>query len=91
MEKQYIGKIEGANVYAISRVELFPFSGFNQTIRMYIEGIKKLLTYGYYFSYNIDLTSNRQRAANMRSNNFGSQQNIWDTCDKRYFWNYSIC
>lgn len=62
-EKQYVGKIEGANVYQIKDVELFPFTSFSQQCRPYIDGIKRLLSQGFYFSYNYDLTSNRQRTA----------------------------
>ena len=58
-EKGYIGKIEGANVYVIKAVELFPFTPFNQSIRPYLDGIKKFLAMGFYFSYNYDLTSCR--------------------------------
>lgn len=26
----------------------------------------------------------------MRNMSLGGQQSVWDTCDKRYFWNYNI-
>ena len=43
VDKAYIGKIEGANAYVIKSVELFPFSTFNQQLKPYIDGIKKIL------------------------------------------------
>ena len=47
-EKQYVGKLEGANIYMIKNVELFPFfddiSGYsNPQVKNYVDGIKKLL------------------------------------------------
>lgn len=57
-----------------------------------MEGVKKLLSTGYfYFSYNTDLTSNRQRAGKFRNEKPGGPQNVWETMDKRYFWNNNIC
>ena len=80
-------------------VELFPFyNNFNPAdpgytqLKDYVEGVKKLLTSGYfYFSYNFDLTSSRQRSGLMRSQSLGGHQSVWETCDTRYFWNYNIC
>jgi len=68
-EKQSVGKIEGANIYLVKNADLIPFyDDFQQLnlIRNYIEGVKKLLCQGFYFSYNSDLTSNRQRTARRR-------------------------
>lgn len=57
-----IGKIDGANIFLIKNVDLIPFyddfQALNQ-VRTYIDGIKKLMISGYYFSYNTDITSNR--------------------------------
>ena len=51
-----------------------------------------MLSTGYfYFSYNTDLTSNRQRAGKFRNEKPGGPQNVWETMDKRYFWNNNIC
>ena len=66
-EKQYIAKIEGANIFLIKRIELIPFFDeainqmqINAQLRDYVDGVKKLLNNGYfYFSYNTDLTSNK--------------------------------
>lgn len=81
-----IGKIEGANIFLIKNVDLIPFyDDFMQInqIRNYIDGVKKLLLSGFYFSYNSDLTSNRQRSAKIRNQALvgGDGQSIWDTCD----------
>lgn len=43
-EKKYMGKIEGANVYMILAVEIFPFGQPNVHIRPYLDGIKKLMS-----------------------------------------------
>jgi hypothetical protein len=48
----------------IKNVELLPFfddiTGYaNQTVKNYVDGVKKLLIAGFYFSYNTDITSNR--------------------------------
>jgi len=88
-EKEYVGKMDGAYVYAVTDVELFPFSGFNIQCKNYIDGMKKLLTSGFYFSYNADLTTNRQRAADLRQ--FGRTGSLKDTWDHRYIWNWNIC
>jgi hypothetical protein len=58
-DKEYVGKIEGANIYSIKSIEMFPFENFSTQCKQYIDGIKKVLTLGFYFSYNADLTSNR--------------------------------
>lgn len=61
-EKQMIGKMEGANIYLIKNADLIPFyDDFQELnkIKNFIDGVKKLLTSGFYFSYNADLTSNR--------------------------------
>ena len=72
-EKQFVGKIDGANIYVLKNADLIPFyedfQAQNQ-IRNYIEGVKKLLLQNFYFSYNTDLTSNTQRTAKMRGDNF---------------------
>jgi hypothetical protein len=65
-----VGKIDCANIFLIKNVDLIPFyDDFSQIsqIKNYIEGVKKLLLSGFYFSYNSDLTSNRQRSAKLRS------------------------
>ncbi len=57
-----VGKIEGANIYVIKNVDLIPFFDDQSAIggvKNYIEGVKKLLVCGFYFSYNSDLTSSR--------------------------------
>jgi hypothetical protein len=91
--------LDGSNIYLIKRVELIPFAanfntqtqGFNQ-LREYVEGIKKLLTTGYfYFSYNYDLTLNRQKMGRIRSQSLGGTSTVWDTADRRYVWNANIC
>lgn len=80
-------------------MELIPFAanfntqtqGFNQ-LREYVDGIKKLLTTGYfYFSYNYDLTLNRQKMGRIRSQSLGGSSTVWDTADRRYVWNANIC
>ena len=58
-EKQYIGRLDGANIYFIREVELFAFDEITPAARPYLDGLKKLLSQGFYFSYNCDLTSNR--------------------------------
>ena len=99
-EKQFVSKIDNANVYLVKRVELIPFyedayiaqTMIDSHLKEYVEGIKKLLVSGFfYFSYNTDLTSNRQRLARIRNQSLGGQQSVLDTCDKRYFWNFNIC
>ena len=91
-EKVYVGKLDGSNIYLIKAVDLIPFDDYPQSVVKYIDGLKKLLTQGFYFAYNVDLTSNRQRTAKIRNENFGGGHlNIWDSSDKRYFWNFNIC
>jgi len=45
----------------IKNVDLIPFGDEQSAniIRNFIDGVKKLLTLGFYFSYNTDITSNR--------------------------------
>jgi hypothetical protein len=98
-EKQYVAQVEGSIIYKINRIELIPFteeaaqvSLTNPQLKDYVEGIKRLIaTQYFYFSYNMDLTSSRQRAGKMRNESLGGQRSVWETCDKRYFWNYNIC
>jgi len=56
-----IGKVDGANIFMIKNVDLIPFGDEQSAniIRNFIDGVKKLLTLGFYFSYNTDITSNR--------------------------------
>ena len=62
--REYIGKLDTSNIYAIKSVEFFEFyqelQGYsNPAVKNYIDGMKKILTLGCYFSYHSDLTSNR--------------------------------
>jgi hypothetical protein len=57
-----------------------------------VQEVKNLLSKGgFYFSFNIDLTSSRQRVYKYQQKNPGGAPSVWDTIDKRYFWNNNIC
>ena len=43
-EKQYIGRLDGANIYFIREVELFAFDEITPAARPYLDGLKKLLS-----------------------------------------------
>ena len=87
-EKDFIGKLEEAAIYSIKDVEFFEMGSFNVRARDCIEGLKKLLAGGFFFSYHTDLTSSRQRLSQFRE---GGASFINDSWDKRYMWNNSLC
>ena len=52
--------------------------------------LKKFLATGFYFSYNYDLTSSRQRLSMLKQQSI-QNQSLSAIADSRYFWNYNIC
>ena len=50
-------------MYLVTEVEMYAFDPESiPDCRMYVDGIKRVLQSGFYFSYNADLTSSQQRA-----------------------------
>lgn len=61
-QKEFMGKLNGKNIYRIKLAELIPFIEDYQilySLNMYIEGVTRLLSTGFYFAYNEDLTMSR--------------------------------
>lgn len=60
----------GDNIYMVKGVDFIPVDKSVHTYTLlpkdvvdYVEGIKKLLAQGFYYSYTADLTSSQQRQA----------------------------
>lgn len=74
-------------------------------ISSYQTGIKDLLTLGFFYSFGYDLTSSRQKQEKIRAmtnindvyqpnkggSSSNSSNNIFETVDKRFFFNYQLC
>lgn len=45
-EKQFIGKLDGANIYCVKGIELYPFlqQEYGKKIGQYIDGLKRLFS-----------------------------------------------
>jgi len=68
-------KVNGRDVYEISKAELISISGKDKEAnKPFKEGIKKLLSSGFYFSHSYDLTKRMQR----------------EKGDERYWWNQNL-
>lgn len=68
-------RVNGKNAFEINKVELISISGEDkESNKPYKEGIKKLLSTGFYFSNEYDLTKRMQR----------------DRGDDRYWWNKNL-
>lgn len=96
-EKQLVGRMPfGINIYTIKNVGILPFRPIenNQKILNYIDGIKRILLVGFFFSYSSDLTISLQKDHqfynNMQKNEVMNQQHHLGK-DPRYFYNFNIC
>lgn len=68
-------RVNGNDIYEISRVELISISGEDKEANKPLkDGIKKLLSFGFYFSHTYDLTRRVQR----------------EKGDERYWWNKNL-
>eukprot|EP00347_Sterkiella_histriomuscorum_P022024 403331952 len=106
-EKEYAGQINGQTIYLIKTTLMIPFSENiypsqqckRQKLNNLIDGVKKLLTTGFYFSYYADITQNRKHV--IKKCNFQDFKAADQTPDKeiqkvengdsRYIWNHQIC
>jgi len=78
-----IGKIENAEIFKIKEAELVPITddttaaNLSQEIKSYVLGIMSLLTLGYYYSFNYDLTNpkNKQRKQNEENSDLTNKNN----------------
>ena len=103
---QNIGELKGENIYKIEEVNFFQISknekeNNSKKIKKIKEGISKLLTLGFYYSLGLDLTSSQQSQGKIFykkkcDNNFNKDnieeklKRIYQTTDKRYFFNYNL-
>ena len=103
---QNIGEMKGENIYRIDEVNFFQISkneneNNSKKIKKIKEGISKLMTLGFYYSLGLDLTSSQQNQGKIfykkkYDNNFDKNnveeklKRIYQTTDKRYFFNYNL-
>lgn len=86
----FIGKMEEAEVYRIKEIETVPILPFEKIenlsseIKSLIVGIKNLLTLGFYYSFNYDLTNTAQKLGKLKG------MDILSSANKKFFWNYSL-
>jgi hypothetical protein len=105
-----IGTIDNKEIFKIKEAELIPITddittdNLSTDIKNYIFGIVNLLTNGFYYSFNYDLTNprNKQKGVNLFSNhntliNNHSNNNInnndydyYLNSNKRFFWNFCL-
>ena len=86
---ELVGKIEGAEVFKvlnIGYVSLFDLKTqpISEKLKAFLDETKNLLTMGFYYSFNYDLTNTRQIQVKNKNHN------ILDSSDKNFFWNYAI-
>ena len=103
---QNIGELKGENIYKIEEVNFLQISknekeNNSKKIKKIKEGISKLFTLGFYYSLGLDLTSSQQSQGKIFykkkcDNNFNKDnieeklKRIYQTTDKRYFFNYNL-
>jgi len=86
----FIGKIEEAEIFRIKEAELSPLIHFNKIdnissdVKSQVVGIKNLLTLGFFYSFNYDLTNSTQKLSKLKS------MDILSTANKKFFWNYCL-
>ena len=86
----FIGKIEEAEIFRINEVELIPIltndkiENLSSEIKNISDGIKKLYTLGFFYSFNFDLTNSIQNQSKMRL------VDILTSANKKYFWNFCL-
>lgn len=86
----FIGKIEEAEIFRIKEAELTPLVHFNKIdnissdVKSQVVGIKNLLTLGFFYSFNYDLTNSTQKLSKLKS------MDILSTANKKFFWNYCL-
>ena len=101
-----IGKLKGENIYKIDEVKFYPIlkntkENEPKKIKKIKEGISKLFAFGFYYSLGLDLTSSQQKQGkffyNKKYDNHFDKSNIeekfkriYQTTDKRYFFNYNL-
>ena len=84
-EADVVDTLKSHNIYEIKDVELIPFESVTQEtelLSLQKQNICKLLTSGFYFSYNYDLTNPMQRSPQ------GETQH--ERADTRFYWNYEL-
>lgn len=86
----FIGKIEEAEIFRVKETEIIPLVHYNKIenisseIKSQVVGIKNLLTLGFFYSFNYDLTNSTQKQAKLKS------MDILSTANKKFFWNYCM-
>lgn len=96
---QLVAQIEKSEIFKIQEVELIPLcdditlSTLNSDIKSLIIGIKNLMTLGFFYSFNYDLTNSKQKQAkfkNSNNNNINNNYSLNENADKKYFWNFNM-
>ena len=101
-----IGEMKGEKIYKIDEVKFYQISknekeNNSKKINKIKEGISKLFSLGFYYSLGLDLTSSQQNQGKIfykkkYDNNFDKDnieekfKRIYQTTDKRYFFNYNL-
>lgn len=86
----FIGKIEEAEIYRIKDTEIVPILTFEKIeelssdVKSQILGIKNLLTLGFFYSFNYDLTNSTQKLSKLKG------IDILSSANKKFFWNYCL-
>ncbi len=88
-KSELVGSIEGAEIFKVMSINFVPlFDTKSRQIPTQIESfqsnLKNLLTMGFYYSFNYDLTNPRQKQVKYKL------YNIIDGSDKNFFWNYAL-
>jgi hypothetical protein len=87
---EQVAVINKESVYKIKELAFFHthlenHSFENQEIVSFIEGLKNLVSLGFYFSFNYHLTHTRQRIAKIPN-----MSSIPGKAEEKYFWNYNL-
>ena len=91
---ELVGKINSAEIYKILKTSLVPLfqehiSNIPEDINVELNNLKNLLTMGFYYSFNCDLSNSLQRQYH-KNFNIKESHNIDAKATAKYFWNYSI-
>ena len=85
-----IGTLEEADIFKVKEADLIPIAddfivnNMSSEVKSLIIGLKNLLTLGFFYSFNYDLTNSRQKQ--MKNKN----SNIFESTERKFFWNYSL-
>lgn len=87
-EATHVATMRSAPIFTIKNVEYIPFTpaeaALPELATRQLQGVTRLLTTGFYFSYNYDMTNSLQRQVD------SAEGTLHSKADLRFYWNYEM-